>query len=162
MVAWGKDRRKEYGGNLGWTCGLASQVAQMIKNLSATWETQAQSLGQEDPLEKGMATHSSILAWRIAWTGEPGGLQSKGSQRVGHDRVMLLYLKWMINKDLTCGTLLSVMWQPGWAGSLGDNGYMYMYDCSLETITLLISYNPIENKKFLKKVSFPWLLPRWY
>ena len=57
----------------------------MVKNLSAMWETQVQSLGQEDPLEKGMATHSSILAWRIPWTEEPGGLQSKGSQRVGHD-----------------------------------------------------------------------------
>ena len=70
--------------------------------------------------------------------------------------MMLLYLKWIINKDLTCGTLLSVMWQPGWEGSLGDNGYMHMYDCSLETITtLLISYNPIQNKKFKKKSIFP-------
>ena len=48
-------------------------------------ETQVQSLGQEDPLEKGMATHSSMLAWRIIWTEEPGGLQSTGSQRVAHD-----------------------------------------------------------------------------
>ena len=48
-------------------------------------ETCVQSLGLEDPLEKGMATHSSILAWRILWTEEPGGLQSMGSQRVGHD-----------------------------------------------------------------------------
>ena len=48
-------------------------------------EVQFQSLGQEDPLEKEMATHSSILAWRIPWTEEPGGLQSTGSQRVGHD-----------------------------------------------------------------------------
>ena len=57
----------------------------MVKNMAATWETQVQSLGQEDPLEKGMATHSSILAWRIPWTEEPGRLQSMGSQRVGHD-----------------------------------------------------------------------------
>ena len=63
----------------------ASLVTQMLKNLSAMWETQVQSLGQEDPLEKGMATHSSILAWRIPWTEEPGGLQSKGSQRVERD-----------------------------------------------------------------------------
>jgi len=49
------------------------------------WETWVQSLGWEDPLEKEMATHSSILAWRIPWTEEPGGLQSTGSQRVGHD-----------------------------------------------------------------------------
>ena len=49
------------------------------------WETQVQSLGWEDPLEKGMATQSNILAWRIRWTGEPGGLQSMGSQRVRHN-----------------------------------------------------------------------------
>ena len=52
---------------------------------SAMLETQVQSLGQEDPLEKEMATHSSTLAWKIPWTEEPGGLQSMGSQRVGHD-----------------------------------------------------------------------------
>ena len=56
----------------------------MIKNLPAMRETQVQSLGQEDPLEKGMATPSSILTWRIPWTEEPGGIQSTGSQRVGH------------------------------------------------------------------------------
>ena len=55
--------------------------------LSTVWETQVQSLGEEDPLEKEMATHSSILAWRIPWTEEPSGLQSMGSQRVGHDWV---------------------------------------------------------------------------
>ena len=63
---------------------MASLVAQMVKNLPAMQETQVQSLGWENPLEKGMATHSSILAWRIPWTEEPGGLQSMGSQRVGH------------------------------------------------------------------------------
>ena len=57
----------------------------MVKNLPALWETWVQSLGQEDPLEKGMATHSSILAWRILWTEEPGRLQSRGSQGVGHN-----------------------------------------------------------------------------
>ena len=60
-------------------------VAQMVKNLPVIQETQIQSLGQEDPLEKGMATHSSILAWSIPWTEEPGSLQSMGSERVGHD-----------------------------------------------------------------------------
>ena len=60
-------------------------MAQMVKNLPAVQETQVQSLGREDPLEKRMATHSSILAWRIPWTEEPGGLQSIGLQRVGHD-----------------------------------------------------------------------------
>ena len=53
--------------------------------MQETWEMWVRSLGWEDPLEKEMATHSSILAWRIPWTEEPGGLQSKGSQRVGHD-----------------------------------------------------------------------------
>ena len=59
-------------------------VAQMVKNLPAMLETQVQSLDGQDPLEKGMATHSNILAWRIPWTEEPGRLQSMGSQRAGH------------------------------------------------------------------------------
>ena len=60
-------------------------MAQTIKNLPAMQETQVQSLGQEDPLEKEMAIHSSILAWEIPWTEEPSGLQSMELQRVGHD-----------------------------------------------------------------------------
>ena len=63
----------------------ASFVAQMIKSLPAMQEIRVQSLGQEDPLEEGMAIHSSILAWRISWTEEPGRLQSIGSQRAGHN-----------------------------------------------------------------------------
>ena len=59
-------------------------VAQMVNNLPAMQETWVRSLGQEDPLEKGMATHFSILAWRNPWTEEPDGLQSMGLQRVGH------------------------------------------------------------------------------
>ena len=65
--------------------GGVSLVAQLVKNLPAVQETQVQSLGQEDPLEKEMAIHSSILAWKIPWTEEPGRLRSMGSQRVGHD-----------------------------------------------------------------------------
>ena len=57
----------------------------MVKNLPAMQETQVRTLGQKDPLEKEMVTHSSILAWEIPWTEEPEGLQSMGSQRVGHD-----------------------------------------------------------------------------
>ena len=60
-------------------------MAQMVKNLPVIAETLVRSLGWEDPLEKGMATHTSILAWRIPWTDEPGGLQSMGSKRVAHD-----------------------------------------------------------------------------
>ena len=60
-------------------------VAQAVNYLPAMWETQVRSLGWEDPLEKEMATHSSILAWKIPWMEEPGELQSMGLQRVGHD-----------------------------------------------------------------------------
>ena len=75
------------------------QVAQTVKNLPAMQETWVQSLGQEDPLEKGMATHSSILAWIIPWTLEPGGLQSMGSQRIRHD---LATIQQAVFKYLSC------------------------------------------------------------
>ena len=68
-------------------------MTQVVKNLLAMQETQVRSLSQEDPLEKGMATHSSILAWKIPWTEEPGGLESTGSQRV--------ILDWMTNTTIT-------------------------------------------------------------
>ena len=67
------------------TSSLASLVAQRVKHLPAMQETCVQSLGQEDPLEKEMATHSSTLAWKIPWTEKPGRLQSMGLQRVRHD-----------------------------------------------------------------------------
>ena len=60
-------------------------MAKRVKRLPAMQETQVRSLGREDPLEKETATHSSTLAWKIPWTEKPGGLQSMGSQRVGHD-----------------------------------------------------------------------------
>ena len=60
-------------------------MAQVVKRLSTMQETQVRSLGQEDPLEKEMAIHSSTIAWKIPWTEEPGRLQSIGSQRIGHD-----------------------------------------------------------------------------
>ena len=60
-------------------------MAQTVKSLPAIWETWVQFLGEEDPLEKEIATHSSVLAWEIPWTEEPGGLQSTGSQRVRYD-----------------------------------------------------------------------------
>ena len=71
------DRRNEYS-------PTASLVAQSVKNLPVVQETQVRSLGGEDPLEKEMANHSSILAWKIPWTEDPGRLQSMGLQRVGH------------------------------------------------------------------------------
>ena len=66
-------------------CVASLVAAQMIKNLPAMWETWVRPLSWEDPLEKRMAAHSSILAWKIAWTEEPGELQSTGSQRLGTD-----------------------------------------------------------------------------
>ena len=74
-------------------------MAQTVKRLPAMWETWIQSLGLEDPLEKEMATHSSTFAWKIPWMEESGGLQSMGSQRVGHDWATSFHLKSYIDKD---------------------------------------------------------------
>ena len=68
-----------------YTLKWASLMAQMVKNLPEMQETWAQSLGREDPLEEEMATNTSILAWTVPWTEKPGGLQSMGLQRVGHN-----------------------------------------------------------------------------
>ena len=68
------------------TIWIQSLVAQMVKRLTTTWETRFSSLGPEDPLEKETATHSRTLAWKIPWTEERGRLQSRGSQRLGHER----------------------------------------------------------------------------
>ena len=88
---WRRTPARSIGGELGAIdggkdgfSGCSDWIAQTVKNLPALQETQVSSLGWEDPLEKGMATHSSILAWRIPWTEEPGGLQSMELQRVGH------------------------------------------------------------------------------
>ena len=78
-------------------------MAQTLKRLPGMWETQVQSLGREDPLEKEMATHSSTLAWRIPWREEPGRLQSMASQRVSHWATehthIILYLKCVSSRD---------------------------------------------------------------
>ena len=79
-----------------WWLGT-SLVGQTVKNLPAMQETWVRSLAQEDPLGKGMATHSSILAWRIPWTEEPGGLQSMVSQRVGRNWVIKHGMTWRNN-----------------------------------------------------------------
>ena len=77
--------RQDLGGGNGDPLIQTSLGAQTVKRLPTMWETQVQSQGQEDLLEKEMATHSSTLAWKIPWTQEPGRLQSMGPQRVGHD-----------------------------------------------------------------------------
>ena len=81
QISVGQD--KTYFNRLSWD--HASLIAQIVKNLPVMWKTQVWSLGWEDPLEMGMATHSSILTWKIPWTEEPGGVRSIGSERVGHD-----------------------------------------------------------------------------
>ena len=95
-----------------------SLVAQMVKNLPAMQETQAGSLGREDPLEKQMATHSSIIAWRIPWKEEPGRLQSMGLQRVGHG--------WVNNIHTThyddSGKLLTFGWRNWDLDTWRDSG----------------------------------------
>ena len=75
-----------------------SLVAQMVKNLPSMWETWVQSLGWEDPLEEGMATHTSILVWRIPCSEEPGWVQSMGSQRVGDD----FYISYFLAVSIVC------------------------------------------------------------
>ena len=77
---------------------LVAQTVKRLPTMPTMWETKVQSLGREDLLEKEMATHSSILAWKIPWIVEPGRLQSMGSQRVGHDWATSLHLcfKWLI------------------------------------------------------------------
>ena len=87
VCGYTKSRYLEFGGLCGGSIkkARASLVAQRLKHLSAMQDTWFRSLGQEDPLEKEMATHSSILAWRIPWSEEPGGLQSMGPQRFRHD-----------------------------------------------------------------------------
>ena len=81
-------------------------MTQMVKRLPAMWETQVQSLGWEDLLEKEMATHSSILAWKIPWTEEPGRLLSMGSQRLGHNRAASLSLSHPYTTSLRAMTVL--------------------------------------------------------
>ena len=89
----------------------------MVKNLPAVQETWLQSLDREDPLEEGMATHSSTLAWRSPWTEEPGGLQSMGLQRVGHHHHLggtcpVPILRWHIDErwDVSCTCVLLTVW----------------------------------------------------
>ena len=100
----------------------SSLVAQTVKRLPTMWETWVGSLGWEDPLEKEMATHSSILAWRIPWTEEPGGLQSVGLQRVGQTERLHFHFSLHPRRIVTQGTItysddiLSTAVAMGWGG----------------------------------------------
>ena len=102
----------------------ASLVAQKLKRLPAMREIRVRSLGGEDPLEKGMATHSSILAWRIPWREDPGRLQSTGSQRVRHCWATSLHWENLLEKEMAtcCNNLLGrAPWteEPGRLQSMG-------------------------------------------
>ena len=93
----------------------ASLVVQRLKRLPEMWETWVRSLGWEDPLEKAMAPHSSTLAWRIPWMEEPGGLQSTGSQRVGHDWATSLTHSGNIQMNVVVWSLSRVwLLRPSW------------------------------------------------
>ena len=113
-----------------------SSVAQMVKNLPAMQETWVWSLGQEDPMTKGMATYSSILAWRISWTEEPGGLLSMGSQRVRHD--------WVSNTHHSC-----TFPQP------------YVFHCLLD-ISTCVFYQTSRWLKQFQSISLKHGFPSWF
>ena len=107
----------------------ASLVAQRLKSLTAMQETWVWSLGWEDPLEKEMVTHSSILAWRIPWTENPGGLQSMGSQRVGHSWATSPrgFLVGTMGKESACnsGHRQMQVWSLGSPGKWHENSFQY-------------------------------------
>ena len=124
----------------------ASLVAQMVKHLSAMQETQVRSLGWEDPLEKEMAAHSSILAWKIPWITEPGRLLSMRSQRVGHD--------WATSLSLFIYIIIYILLTPKFlslARFLSWNPYLYMHPRT-QIITLTII-----GQIFVQKIVTPLL-----
>ena len=99
---------------------MASLVAQRLKRLPAVWETRIRSLGWKDPLEKEMATHSSILAWEIPWTEEPDGLQSMRLQRVGHDWATSLHFTSLVAQSVKNLPVVKEtwVWSLGWEDPL--------------------------------------------
>ena len=97
---------------------VASVMAWMAKNLSAMQEIWVQSLGWEDPLEKGMATHFSILAWKIPWAEEPGRLQSMGLQRIRHNWVTNTFFQEIVVQSLCCVWFFAIPWNAACKASL--------------------------------------------
>ena len=154
----------------------ASLVAQRVKRLPAMWDTWVRSLGREDPLEKEVATHSSILAWRIPWTEEPGRLESTGSQRVRYDWATSLSLCLKCSLGISnfleeisglshsivflpctdhCGRLsyLSLLF----IGTLHSNGYIFPFLlCLLLLFLSQLFVRPPQTAILLFCISFSW------
>ena len=129
---------------------LSSLVAQMVKHLPTVRETQVQSLGWEDLLEKEMATHSSILAWKIPWMEEPGRLQSMGLQRVGHDwatslshNYRLAFIK-VVSLDQQHQHYLGACWKCRSMGPISDPLNQKHWGCS-STLCVSVTLSPGEG-----------------
>ena len=144
------------GAPLGWCllpvwCGFwASLVAQTVRNPPAMWEAWVRSLGWEDSLEEGMAAHSSILAWRTPWTEKPGGLQSTGSQRAGHD--------WVTKQSTALGSLGAESLSP-WVSEVSTPeqcGHSLGVFAAMVTGTL--EWNPGSNSNSFRKWNFEYLI----
>ena len=131
----------------------ASLVAQMVKNLPTMWGTWVLSLDQEVSLEEGMATHSSVLAWRIPWTEAPGALQSRGSQRVGHDWAMNTFYFLYPEIKMSSKAIWSVQQLCDWRRLWNDiwQNAPYTTGCD-ESLTPKYSKNKIQGH-FLKSLN---------
>ena len=120
-----------------------------VKTLPAVQETRVQSLGWEDPLEKEMATHSSILAWKVSWTEEPGGLQSMGLQRVRHDWATNTYLLIHVAASWSNILLIPIYWGPTMC-------LIVLEDTEKSSRTLSLSREPLYSSKIIS--GLPWWL----
>ena len=146
-------------------------MAQIVKTLPAMWETQVRSLGWEDLLEKEMSTHSSILAWGIPWTEEPGGLEPMGSPRVGHNWVTSILMSWAERVSLGLLSKSSALdfWmgldlrhrKPSFVWTL-----CFMYTCSISCLlcvlwTLkLLSWCTLRSNPYFGPWGTLWYLSR--
>ena len=123
----------------------ASLVAQTVKNLPAVQETWVRSLGWEDPLEKEMETHSSILAWKISWTEEPGGLQSMGPQRVRHNWATNTQVYPSPPKVSLCPSIILTSWSSfchcPTVGNHWSAFHHYLLDINIYIMHFLIIFN---------------------
>ena len=124
-------------------------VAQSVKNLPAVQKTRVRSLSWEDPLEKEMATHSSIFAWEVSWTEEPGGLQSMGLQRVRHDWATNTYLLIHVAASWSNILLIHIYWGPTMC-------LIVLEDTEKSSRTLSLSREPLYSSKIIS--GLPWWL----